>query len=382
ALLLSRGATPSTAANSLRTQYASRLETALAAFNASSSNPTAEALLRNQSQLIDRKSRVNEAVGVINQALSQTTYLRNHIDYLRDRITAFEASSITATELSVDWDNKLRKINQLASAGAKTIQDAGIYSPKNLIESQSRSSFSTQTLYAPYNSTGDTLQINGIYLGTDYYITDGDGDFWNSDTGFLGSEAAVGTLSEYTSYPGTPTGITDTVTDLVFKTFTSSSDTVTFDLSGGTPISGTITRGGLGLLDAWLYDDFSVVEDATTITRAKADLDAAESKILLAESDFRADLSVLQTRVSVFDSQIAGITTEVAGIIEKIKDEQKAELRGIQLEALVANFNFALLSARGNTLIHSLILSQDAGVAGNGIAIGEAILGSIIDLKA
>ena len=85
-----------------------------------------------------------------------------------------------------DWAARhklgLRKINQLAAAGAQSFRDGGVYFQKNLIASLSRSSFATQTFFAPYNSKGDTLQIDGVYLGTDYYIIEDDSDdFWNSE---------------------------------------------------------------------------------------------------------------------------------------------------------------------------------------------------------
>ncbi|MDP6427958.1 MAG: hypothetical protein QF393_08070, partial [Rhodospirillales bacterium] len=214
-LVLSRGTAQSLAAQSLTDQFTSRIDAALAQLDRAATSPISEALLRQQSQLISRKDRINDAIGVINQAFDQIAYLKNHITYLEDQITDLENGDITAASLAVDWDNKLRKINQLASAGAELFKDGGVYFQKNLIESLSRSSFATQTLFAPYNSRGDTVQIDGVYLGTDYYITeDGSGDFWNSDTGFAASEDTVGTLSEYSSYPDTATGTTDAVTDI------------------------------------------------------------------------------------------------------------------------------------------------------------------------
>jgi len=170
-LLLSRGAAQSAAAASLTSLFASRIDAALARLDQSATTPLSEALLRQQSGLISRKERVNDAIGVLNQAFTQIGFLKNHVDYLQEQIAALEAGDITAAALAVDFDNKLRKINQLAAAGAQSFKDGGVYFQKNLIASLSRSSFATQTFFAPYNSKGDTLQIDGVYLGTDYYIT-------------------------------------------------------------------------------------------------------------------------------------------------------------------------------------------------------------------
>lgn len=381
-LLLSRGTAQARAAQSLTNQFTSRIDAALAELDSTATSPITEALLRQQSQLISRKDRINDAIGVINQAFDQIAYLKNHIEYLEDQIADLEAGDITAASLAVDWDNKLRKINQLASAGAELFKDGGVYFQKNLIESLSRSSFATQTLFAPYNSRGDTVRIDGVYLGTDYYITeDGGGDFWNSDTGFAASEDTVGTLTEYSSYPDTATGTSDAVTDLTFNDLNTSTNAVDFDLSAGNGsanITGTLTRGGLGLLDAWLYEDFG---NQTAIDRAKDDLNEAESIILLAEAQFLDDRATLRSRATVFDSLIGGLESEIADLAEDIESDRQADLLAAQLEFQVAKFNFALLAARGNTLVHTLVLAQDNRTAPDTKASAEAVLGATINVN-
>ena len=109
------------AAKSIQNLFASRIDGALANLGASNSTAISEQLLRDQSHLISRKERVNQAIGVISQALDQFDYLKNHIDYLQEQITDLENGDITAAELSVDWDNKLRKINQLARVASESI---------------------------------------------------------------------------------------------------------------------------------------------------------------------------------------------------------------------------------------------------------------------
>ena len=295
----------------------------------------------------------------------------SNIEYLEEQIASHEAGDITATELSVIWDNKLRKINQLASAASESIKDGDSYYQKNLIETRSRSSFSTQTLFAPYNSAGDTLQIDGVYLGTDYYITDSGGDFWNSDTGYAASEEAVGTLTEYSSYPNTPTGVSDSVTDLVLNSYDFSTGAIDFDTSGGTNVTGTVTEGGLGLLDAWIYSDF---DNQTSIDQAKSDLEAAEGLILTTEAEYLSDRTTLQSRVSVFDTLISGIDSEVAILVEDLQDEARADLLATQLEFILAQFDFALLAARGNSLVQSILISQDEEDFGTNTNAGRVLI--------
>ena len=262
-------------------------------------------------------------------------------------------------DFRVDDVVALRKINQLAAAGAQSFKDGGVYFQKNLIVSLSRSSFATQTFFAPYNSKGDTLQIDGVYLGTDYYIIEDDSDdFWNSDTGFAASEATVGTLTEYSSFPDTTTGQSETVTAITLNSIDTTSGAVNLDISGPVNITGTLTKGGLGILDAWLYENFA---NQTAIDRAKADLDEAESLLLLTEADFLADRATLQSRVTVFATLIGGLQNEIASIAEDIENDRQAE--------------------RGNTLVFALILAQDIGIQPNTRASSEAVLGATLNLS-
>ncbi|MBT4937746.1 MAG: hypothetical protein HON14_01340 [Rhodospirillaceae bacterium] len=376
-LINQSGRAQTLAARSVQKLFASRIDAALIDLGRSNSTAISEQLLRDQSHLISRKERVNQAVGVLNQALDQFDYLKNHIEYLEEQIAAHEAGDITGAELSADWDNKLRKINQLASAASESIKDGSSYYQKNLIETRSRSSFSTQTLFAPYNSAGDTLQIDGVYLGTDYYITeDTSGDFWNSDTGYAESEDAVGTLTEYTSYPDTPTGLSDRVTDLTLNFYTVSTGAISFELPGTGTITGTVTEGGLGLLDAWIYSDFDNTDPnyATSLQQAKDDLEAVEGLILTTEAEFLHDRATLQSRVSVFDSLITGINSEVANLVEDIQDEARADLLATQLEFILAQFDFALLAARGNSLVQSILISQDEEDFGTNTNAGRVLI--------
>jgi len=389
-ILLSQGVAQTRASQSIQSSFSSRIDAALAKLNGTTSTPLTDALRREQAILTGRKERLNEAVDILNKSLDQFQFLRNHVTYLRGQVAALEAGDITASALAEDWDNKLRKINQLVLAAGDTYEDAGVYYQKNLISSSSRTTFQTQSFLAPYNSDGDTYLISGVYLGVDYFLTETSpgSEFWNSDTARLGSEEATGTLAEYTSFPNTPTGNTEDVTSINFTGFTDNSgsnDVVTFQQTDLTNVTATITRGGLGLLDAWLYDDFQTSVDANTLTRARADLDAAEGLILTTEASFRADLQTLQSRTTIFDGLIDGIEKEINQRVTDVQEDAEAELIALQLEFQVSQFQFALLASRGNTLIFSLILAQDSGtgdVVGSTAATGEAVVGSTLSVQA
>ncbi|MDG2032978.1 MAG: hypothetical protein P8J29_03475, partial [Rhodospirillales bacterium] len=195
-LLLMQGTAQTRAAKSIQTNFSSRIDAALTKLNSAAATPLTDALRRDQAILTGRKERINDSIDVVNKSLGQFQYLKNHVYYLRSQITSLESGSINSSALAEDWDNKLRKINQLILAADHAYKDGNKYYHKNLISAASRTSFRPQSFFAPYNSNGDTLLIGGVYLGVDYFLTETSPgtEFWNSDTARLTSEAATGTL--------------------------------------------------------------------------------------------------------------------------------------------------------------------------------------------
>jgi len=103
------GQAQSQAARSIQQLLSSRIDNALKNLGASNSTAISEQLLRDQSHLISRKERVNQAIGVISQALDQFDYIKNHIEYLRQQLTDLENGDTTAAEVSVDWDTSFER---------------------------------------------------------------------------------------------------------------------------------------------------------------------------------------------------------------------------------------------------------------------------------
>ena len=64
--------------------------------------------------------------------------------------------------------------------------------------------------------------------------------------------------------------------------------------------------------------------------------------------------------MNIFSSKIEGISKEIDDIIEDIQDEARANVLARQLEYTVAEFDFTLLAARTNTLVQSILISQDS----------------------
>ena len=573
------------AADSVQKIMAARIDKALAHLSSSPTTAQSDNLRTNQSLLIGKKAGINEAIEIVSKSLAQINDIRNHIDYLRKRLTFLENGDLTAAETAEEWDNIQRRIQISSRAAGGIIKEGNVFTPKNLINTEFRETFKTQNIYAPFSTeVGDLMRIDGVYLGTDYFITeDGSGDFWNSDTNTLKYDSQSGTLTEYSNYStNTRTGQYETVETLRVNSYDDSTGRINFTLGGypqrmndaepnsdyqsaqlmarqafkidnrntdigdrtlpwasiigridntvgmtatqqdydwfkfdlqagekltfdvdygsgmsddfdsfldffdeagaiadnnaaasgatgsthaytadGTPgynddngrnavsgtgardntlggggstggsgfdtyiektaqtdgtyyvrmrafnysqvtngtdgnlapseakpatspagagegdyiinvtitptanstglgggnIDGIVTGGGLALLDAWIYKNF---ETQDSINQARDALDAAEALVLNTEASFLHDRSTLESRASIFGSQIDGLEKEIRDLVEDVEDEARAELLARQLEYTVAQFDFTLLAARSNTLVQSILISQDA----------------------
>jgi hypothetical protein len=223
------------AASSVQKIMASRIDKALAKLNGAPSTALSDQLKMNQSLLIGRKSGVNEAIQVVSKSLAQINDIRNHIDYLRKRLTFLENGDLTAADTAEEWDNIIRRIQISSRAAGGVIKEGNVLTPKNLINTEFRDTFKTQNIYAPYtNELGDLHRIDGVYLGTDYYITENvSGDFWNSDTNTLEYESQTGTVTEYSDYSTpTRTGQYETVETLRVNTYDDTTGAINFTLGG------------------------------------------------------------------------------------------------------------------------------------------------------
>ena len=78
------------AANSVQKVMASRIDKALAKLSSSPATALSDHLKTNQSLLISRKNGINESIEVVSKSLAQINDIRNHIDYLRKRLTFLE----------------------------------------------------------------------------------------------------------------------------------------------------------------------------------------------------------------------------------------------------------------------------------------------------
>ena len=131
-----------------------------------------------------------------------------------------------------------------------------------------------------------------------------------------------------------------------------------------------------GVSSLWLVAHGETADGLLQVT-----LDALEIAGWAWAPDFLADRATLQSRATVFDTIIGGLQNEILSIAEDIQSDRQATLLAAELEFQVAQFQFSLLASRGNTLVFSLVLSQDSGIQRSTQASSEAVLGATLSVN-
>jgi hypothetical protein len=127
-------------------------------------------------------------------------------------------------------------------------------------------------LLIPTGLHGATQSVRQNYKGVDYKILDNLGDQWAPD--YVGK-----LLRRYDSYPDDPSSVSGNLASGV-RLDGLTGDDVTFTIAPETAnpqtFTGTIDREGIGLVDAWFYENLSTQDGRD---RARVDLTAAKKNL-------------------------------------------------------------------------------------------------------
>ena len=137
---------------------------------------------------------------------------------------------------------------------------------------------------------GASQTVAGQFLGTDYTITDTAGKIWVREGSF------TKVLRRTDSVTGQPTGEFAAITGGIrLDSFNSTTDEVVFTIApesaDATQFTGTLSRKGLGFLDAWLYDG---LETSAGRDRAIVDIEKAKRTIDLELARYGSALTTAQ----------------------------------------------------------------------------------------
>jgi len=123
------------------------------------------------------------------------------------------------------------------------------------------------------------------------------------------------------------------------------------DNANGATYTGTLKRGGLGVLNAWGYDDLATDEGKA---RATADLKAAMKELDKIELEFRNSQSGLDSILKRMDGQIKGLSDEYNKIANEEVDAKQAERRAIKTRFDIQTNALAITTGTATNFIYQL----------------------------
>lgn len=121
----------------------------------------------------------------------------------------------------------------------------------------------------------------------------------------------------------------------------------------GNPVTytGTLKRGGLGVLPAWLYGDLS---DPTVKQTAQDDLAAAFKKLARFELDFNVAQAQLSGVDTTLGNKMTALTDEYKKVSTEEADAKAAEKKAIKARFDLVNNSLALTSGRQSNFIQQM----------------------------
>ena len=184
---------------------------------------------------------VADTVSLFTTTINTIFDIKAALEEARELLVSIQPTSDAAfrANIATRFDGKITKLNNEV--------DNATSGNRNLLRLVDRVNFNTGVNLAEIGG-GGVISISGNYVGTEYHIKEADGSYWLLDT-------TRTRLADYTSYPNGYTGTAYDLDDLVVDSYDPATGSIT--ISGPEAISGTLVRGGLGVVNSFLYNGFA-----------------------------------------------------------------------------------------------------------------------------
>lgn len=254
-----------------------------------------------------QKDAFADEAALLSKTVDQMGWIEVRLNDIKTQLLTLSAASTPAERAAAAalLDEKVAVINQLA-------RDAGDFG-KNPIGRPYSSDFRTANVIASYMPSAEPIIVEGKFAGTDFSITDSDGDTWRYDR-------STGSLIEYSSFPDTPTGVSHASSAISVASYDSGTGAISLDTPGGT-VDGTLTRYGQGVLDGFLYNGLATDAD---VARALADVEAAISQFAIDKALIGGAAATLEGRLGQLNLRITGLDDKIQDLIAEFTEEKAA----------------------------------------------------------
>ena len=280
---------------------------------------------------------IEDAIDFLGGVVSRVESIRTRLDSATTfAVLSRNGTSQSFNALARSFNATLNSLNNAANS---------TFDSPNLIGPNGTSSFSYVATDTAVNRT-----VTHTFLGTDYTITDSDGNRWIREGEF------TKILVQVDPATGAKTGKQASVNDGV-RLDSISGDSVTFTINQNTAdaeqFTGTLSRTGLDVLDAWLYEGLETNAGRTRaiddIAAAKATLDTQLARFRAATAQATFYLARANNQVTAFSGLISDLTIQQAVALQEAESDAERRnsvaLFGIQSAFSTRNAYFRLLAS-------------------------------------
>ena len=295
------------------------------------------------------QSKLDRTVRATERAVEKLVELKTILSDMRKQIVLAQSDTIDDTQRgkhAQTFDQLLGQLNSKVRSGGTL---------DNLIGSSIRDIFEPAGItYQTKPDSPVTKTVGGIYSGSDYVITDGDGNKHFADL--------YGSLLQQFPFDDEVEGELISAADTVDYDSDTGAISITHAGEADPFVTGTLERKGLGVLHSYLYGKFT---DADLRDEALADLDAASSK--------------LRFNIAIMEGELTKITAQ-RDFNEKLVNDHSALASKIMSQNTASTTKDALIAQRQQLLFNQTLqntLSFDA--SGTLLSLG---LSNLFDISA
>ena len=213
-----------------------------------------------KARLIEYKSKVADELSAMTKAKGAIEWAASKLNTMTAKAQAILGSTDpdARAAFASEFNEALKFINDKVEGASQKIG----YQTINLVGDVDPSTFKADNLYIRTSDKGGRSMVEGAYMGSNYNIMDEDGYLWTYSAKEQSFVQRENTLS------ATPTG-----------------NKIAFN-----GLTGTVQRGGLGVLDSKFYGDFATDTD---VQNAIDDMLSAMTYVKSTGSSIKADATVM-----------------------------------------------------------------------------------------
>lgn len=272
-------------------------------------------------ELYARKLAIADTVSQLEGSFTRITSVRNELAELRSLAQEGSVAGFNAKYIYLN-----------SEAGSRVVND------DNIVGRLGNGRWTEETRIIDAGSIEVTVSTN--YIGNGWAI-----DLDSGET--LVPDHEEGTLSGG--------GVSLDMADLTLVS--RDGDDVTFS-DGTNTYTGTLRRGGGGVLSPWLYNDFATEADRE---EAMADISAAMSRLTTIERDYRYAESFLTASLNGVETRMDDLNDKYERLQEEELDERSAAIKAVQTRYSMMEKSFALTANTSLALIENTLLAPEVG---------------------